>query len=141
MVRRASKNFSKGFSDAGKAARSMAERSFSLGRSTSRGRPEIENERHSNLARSSSKSKSKHRKKSKSLAEHLHHKPLHQRSDLEELTVFLAPGGLVKLAPQFASAGLIKKKQLLALNHAVRNLSVDSLIPIFRLQLICMLSN
>jgi len=121
MVRRASKNLSKCLSDAGKAARSMAERSFSLGRSTSCGRPGIEDGRRSakNAHRSSTQSKSKRRRKSKTLTEHLHHKPLHKRSDLEELNAFLASGGLENLIPQFASAGLIKRKQLLALNHVV----------------------
>ena len=126
MVRRASKNLSKGLSDAGKTARSMAERSFSLGRSTSRGRPEIEDGRRAakNAHRSSTKSKSKRRRLSKTLTEHLHHKPLHKRSDLEELNAFLASGGLQNLAPQFASAGLLKKRQLMALNHVVREMSV-----------------
>jgi len=35
------------------------------------------------------------------------------------------------LAPQFASAGLLKKKQLLALDHAVSAVSVDSFIAAF----------
>jgi len=128
MVRHVSKGLSKGLNDAGKAARSMAERSFSLGRSTSRGRPEIEDGRASKTARRSSKTKSKRRRRSKSLTEHLHRKPIHKRSDLDELNAFLASGGLEYLAPQFASAGLLKKKQLLALNHVVRDLSVNLLL-------------
>ena len=124
IVRRVSKGLSKGLGDAGKAASSIAERSFSLGRSTSRGRPEIEDGRHSKNALRSSKSKSKRRKRSKSFTEHLHQKPLHSSSDFKELNLFLASGGLEYLAPQIASAGLLKKKQLLALNQGVRDVSV-----------------
>jgi len=120
IVQRASKGLSKGLNEAGKAARSMAERSFSLGRSTSRGRTENTLDDVGIPANETSNQQSK----SKPLTEHLHQKPIHKRSDLIELKKFLASGALEKLAPQFASAGLLKKKQLLALNHVVSGVSL-----------------
>ena len=116
-VRRVSKGLSKGLNDAGKAARSMAERSFSLGRSTSRGRPENSLDDLGIPTNETSQQQSK----SKPLTVHLHRKLIHKRSDLIELMEFLASGGLENLAPQFASAGLLRKKRLLALNHVVRS--------------------
>jgi hypothetical protein len=81
MMRRVSKGLSKGLNEASEAARSMAERSYSLGRSTSRGRPGTNSEQISNYARRNMKSKSKRRSKSKPLTKHLHPKPTHKRSE------------------------------------------------------------
>jgi hypothetical protein len=110
----------KGLSDPGKAANLMVEGSFSLGRSISRGRPEISRASNKTLHRLSGKYRSQRRRKSKSLVEHLRQKEIHKTSDLEEIIVFLATGGLEYLAPRFASAGLSKKRQLLALDYEVR---------------------
>jgi len=68
------------------------------------------------LHRSSSTIKSEHQNKSKATTEH---KQLHEDNDLGELTAFLAPAGLENFVPRFASVGLLKKQQLLALDHEV----------------------
>jgi hypothetical protein len=121
-VERFSRRISKGFIDVGKTAKSIRDRSFSFGRLSSSDRLGINDSIDpAKSMRRSTKNKSKRQSKSRSLAEHLHRKPLRKRSDLEELIAFLAPIGLEDLAPRFASAGLLKKIHLLELNNEVCN--------------------
>ena len=62
--------------------------------------------------------KAQHESESETMAEHVH---LEDESNLDELTAFLAPAGLESLVPRFASAGLLRKKHLLAIEREVHS--------------------
>jgi hypothetical protein len=60
---------------------------------------------------------------------------LEEESNLGELTAFLAPAELESLVPRFASAGLLRMKQLLAIDREVYCVMMRLLTFIYYLRL------